>query len=217
MNGRVLTEIAVGTVVIGGLVSATISELQVNGRTDYTHFYKSTSFWMLIVVFVIMYIYINAKDYISKKVEVIIDGKMSGIENSVITKIKADLKSELKNDITSASKKHSQSTKNELRQSLDARIQNYYKTTCTPETEVMIVKAIDKFIEAELSKCIENKVMPVVHAYVKNEIEKIGIEEKIELHLYRNSRESQVPNEVQIDIDKLASRLGQVLKDTVNA
>lgn len=210
MNGKdkIVWEIVICIVVIGGLVSATIAELNVNGNTEYRNFYKSTSFWLLVIAIFTIITYFILKKILTDKIESFLNEKVSLIE----TNITSNIKSSINNDISAANRSYNRNLKHEIKQSFDAKIENYFLNTVLPKTDQLVNSKIDAFKKDDLNNCLHTMFTPTMQEYVRHEIEKIAFEEKIELFLYRQSKQSQASNEQLFDVNKLAVMISEKIK-----
>lgn len=145
---RTLFEFVVFGVVGAGFVAATVNEMNVNGKTDYSLLLKTNSFWLLLLELLIIFAYIMIKRFIRSKVILMKDEIVSELHTTLLNKFDSEFKrsigEEVIKSINSMNMKQIKQCKIDLKNAVDNRIDYYAEKRLVPLIYTEVNKEIDK-------------------------------------------------------------------------
>lgn len=195
LEHKTLWEFIVFGVFGAGFVAGTINEMNVNGRTDYTLLFQTTSFWLLVVELLIIISYFMIKRSLKKRVSYIKDEIIVELKETLKHIVNNDFKKTIHDDVmkslNSSNSREIKNCKSELKKTVDNRIDYYAEKRLVP------------LIYTEVSKEIEK---------AKKDIDEVKLQVAVlrELNGNRNAEQKLYNvDELRLEFEKFAQTLGK--------
>lgn len=177
-----LAEYIISVIVVGLLISTTASDIQVEGKTDFTTLNKSASFWIIITLMLLFLVF------------QIVKRKISEIYNEYLTKLEGKISKDLEINI-----------QRNVTKSIKSSVVSILKSEMRREVKEA-KRDFKEDLEGKFDNFIDTKLNALIILEVNKELEKVqsSFSDKIELTVLRHLQDQQKPNEEKFSLEQLA-------------